>query len=228
MVGRRYPDLNIVVTSPNMNTMTNAIYGTERIRLRKEYHYGEHDPCLVAQPFSLRTPHLACMPFPGSGDSNVLWALPSEDEFHPIDGYKLASIPLGVIDKNVVEQLHEKFLQIRSRGLLLVPSLLSVASTAAQSDPKVKEYCARAQYLLTRLLSPSIEQEALMTWRLAQRICLELDGRITWLAVIEPEFTKPSAFKVPAPLNVVGAITDRADFAEACYRVSVSPHCVIQ
>lgn len=58
-----------------------------------------------------------------------------------------------------------------------------------------------------------------MVWHIIQCNCLELHARITWIQSIAPKFKAPSAWMVPSPLNVVGAITADLKIAEYCFRV---------
>lgn len=88
-------------------------------------------------------------------------------------------------------------------------------------DIKVKEYMSRFRYLISRLSSPAIFREAIMVWRIAQRILLELDAHMTWLQLVAPQFNGPhSSWEVPGIRPVVGTITDRPEVTENCYRVS--------
>lgn len=206
-----------------MDTMPPHLFlGVQNVRLRRELHYGEHDPCLAPQPFDLSTAHLTVIRFPGSapstatpgdGYTTILWARPSETDFEPIAGQTLSENPVGLMSSNLIEQLEKEVEDIYRR-------LSSPRNPAA--DPKVKEYRARIRYLLARLRSPSVSSEANMIWSIAQRVALELDARITWTVHVEPFWEKATAWKVPATREVVGTLTDRLEVAESCYRVSRS------
>lgn len=204
--------------------MTEPLLGIQTIRLRRDFHYGEHDPLFMPQPFDESTPHLMCIWFPGSGDNSIFWTLLTEDLFEPIAGQALSSNPLGRLPSEQITQLHGAYENI----LLYVSSPAPVkapfdapTSAALTKDPKVKEYSSRFRYLLNRLYSPSIFAKALMVWRISQRLLLELDARITWLQLIAPVFLGPHSSWETRPLcSVVGALASRPDIAENCYRVS--------
>lgn len=66
--------------------------------------------------------------------------------------------------------------------------------------------------------------EALMVWRISQRIYLELAARVTWMLSVKPTFQVASSWEVAPLSGVVGAVTDRLDMAKYLYRVSV---CII-
>lgn len=215
LVGQHYPTQKLILTSPNMSTIPDINVGPQNIRLRRQFHYGEHDPCLSPQPFDLRVPHLILLRFPGGGDNSttIWWTVPSELEFEPIDGHKLSSEPLGFLPKHYVDTL-------KSMSDSLVPS-----DAKSTTDSKVKEYRSRIRYLFTRLSTPSTYPEALMVFRLIQRVCLELEAQIQWLSSVKEEFNKPHAWKTHALRSVVGALTDRLDIAEFCFRVSTVNFC---
>ncbi|KAF9060619.1 hypothetical protein BDP27DRAFT_1429844 [Rhodocollybia butyracea] len=158
-----YNDEKVFVTSPNMKSLPNLLIGTQQVRLRRDLHFGEHDPCLSPQPFHEETLHLPLIPFPGlsEGGTKVLWVLPSEDDFEPMADVEIT--------------------RILSRTLIPPhPSSLSttddVAPCQPSSDPKVRAYRARLHYLLQHLWAPAVYGEAAMMWRIAQCVGLELDA----------------------------------------------------
>jgi hypothetical protein len=157
--------------------MPNILLGIQNIRLRKELHYGEHDPCFSPQPFHEETPHLPLIPFPGSseGATDVLWVIPSEDDFEPIAGQTFSPTPVGLISKNCIDQLDVELTRISNRTS--IPPRPSSSSTGEDdhanprqpsTDHKVQTYRTRIRYLLQRLWAPSVYNEAVMMWRIAQ------------------------------------------------------------
>lgn len=223
LVGCRFPDSKVYITSPNMDTMYPPLLGTQHICMRRQLHFGEHDPCLAPQLFDERTPHLTCIPFPGSTDNNILWMLPSENDFEPIEGHKLAKDPIGHLPQHLLDHLNDEYTRILlGLGAGARDSSSLKTSVSAANDPKVKEYRSRIRYLLSHLQSPSKFGEALMVWHIVQCNCLELDARITWIQSIALKFRAPSVWKVPLPLKVVGAITADLKIAEYCFWVFFS------
>lgn len=59
-----------------------------------------------------------------------------------------------------------------------------------------------------------------MRWRIAQRMILLIDARITWLVDVMPTFAEPDAWKVHTLRNVVGAVTEDSLAVERLYWVS--------
>lgn len=210
-MGRRYPNERTVVFTPNMETLPScSLLGVQNIRLRLGMHYGEHDPCFTPQPFNFSlAPHLALIPYPGSLDNLIYWVSPTEEEFELIAGHKLSPLPLGRIDANLVTLLEKEFFDM----------VANPASKLSKDHPKGKEYATRIRLLLARLRAVATFQQALMTWRLAQRNCLELHAHITWLTEVQPTFTREHAWKTHDIRSVVGAITDKRDVLEFCFRV---------
>lgn len=121
LVGKKYPDVQggIFVTSPNMTTIPPLVLNSpnrpQQVRLRRQLHYGEHNILLNAQPINHTLPHHALIRFPGPGHAtDIFWALPSEDDFEPIDGQKLSGTPLGHLSSTLIEQLYTEFMTLFS------------------------------------------------------------------------------------------------------------------
>lgn len=217
-----------------METMTEPLLGVQNICLRCGLHYGEHDPMLMPQPFNQATPHLMCIRFPGSGDNMIFWMLPDEDSFESIPGQALSTKPLGHLPTDTVGKLNHEFesliIRLGAPPPVWAPDNAPNA-TVLMKDIKVKEYMSRFRYLVSRLSSPAIFREAIMVWRIAQHILLELDAHITWLQLVAPQFMGPhSSWEVPDIRSVVGTLTDRPEVTENCYQVSyffLSTHCLI-
>lgn len=189
-----------------------TLLGIQTIRLRHGMYYGEHDPCFTPQPFNFSlAPHLALIPYPGSLPTITLWVCPTEDEFEPIAGHRLSPIPLGRFSKELVALLEKEFLDI----------LANSDSKASKGDPKGREYCTRIRILINCLLLPATFPQALMTWRIAQRNCLELHAHVLWLSKVKPTFTVEHPWQSHEVREVVGAITDKREILEFCFRVCV-------
>ncbi|KAJ3722268.1 hypothetical protein C8R42DRAFT_641697 [Lentinula raphanica] len=115
------------MTSPNMDVLTTPLLGPQTIFLRQQMHYGEHDPCLVAQPFSSQMPWLSVIQYPYADGytSAIPWVLPVEEEFEPIDGHKLAENPLGTIPVHYTTELNWYFLALNTTASMHRPSRVS-------------------------------------------------------------------------------------------------------
>lgn len=212
LIGRRYPKERTIITSPNMKVLPEStLLGVQNIRLREGLHFGEHDPCFAPQPFNLSlAPYLALIPFPGTLDHKIFWVCPTEEEFEPIAGQRLSPVPLGRISESLVTTLEKCYLDM----------VASPRAAASKNDPKGREYRTRIRILSSRLLSPATFQQALVVWRLIQRNCLELHAHITWTADIKPIWGTEHAWKTEELAEVVGAITDKREIVEYCFRVS--------
>ncbi|KAJ3816185.1 hypothetical protein F5880DRAFT_1441561, partial [Lentinula raphanica] len=81
-VGCVYSASNIFLTSPNSNVLPEPIWGTQDVRLRKQLHFGEHDPNFNPQFFSSSRPYLPLIRIPDLDDYlKILWYFPSEADF---------------------------------------------------------------------------------------------------------------------------------------------------
>lgn len=109
LVACQFPELNAYIMTPNMETMTEPLLGSQNICLCQDFHYGEHDPLLMPQPFNELTPHLMCIWFPGTGNNMIFWMLLTEDLFEPIPGQALSSNPLGRLPIEQIGHLNDEF-----------------------------------------------------------------------------------------------------------------------
>ncbi|KAJ3746907.1 hypothetical protein EV360DRAFT_89979 [Lentinula raphanica] len=227
LIGRQYPDLGHYITSPNSRRLPEPLLGAQDIRLRANYLYGEHDPLLHPQPYDPAVPHLPLIPLPEL--DQILWIVPDETLFQPIDGFKLAAEPIGHLPKEMIEALEHEYMDIVRDLLAPVPtsSFSSIDSSSppmpsARNDHKVKLYRNRIQYVLGHLTHEASNfSETLMAWRICQRACLELRARITWIQSVEPRWGVLEVYRVPTKRIVVGALTDRPEIAENCLRVGI-------
>ncbi|KAJ3766647.1 hypothetical protein FB446DRAFT_849579 [Lentinula raphanica] len=227
-VGRVYPNLARYITSPNSSYLPDPLVGPQSIRLRKHLHYGQHDPLLMPQPFSIKTPHLPLIRRPDStSDLRILWARPEEDQFDAIDGFKLSAQPIGLLLGPMVDALEHAYFEIIERmSSWAIASASSSSGTSSSSTPpqssrtdvQVKSYRGQISYLLGHLRSiPSSFSESRMIFAMCQRCCLELDARITWVQVIAPSWGQMEAWRVPQTREVVGAISSQPLIVESCF-----------
>ncbi|KAJ3757395.1 hypothetical protein EV360DRAFT_71186 [Lentinula raphanica] len=227
LVGRQYPEFDRYITSPNSRRLPEPLLGTQNVRLRANYLYGEHDPLLHPQPFNPAVPHLPLIPLPEL--DQILWIAPDETLFQPIDGFKLAAEPIGHLRKEMIEALEHEYMNIVRD--LLAPAPMSSPSTmdsssptspSARNDQKVKVYRSHIQYLLGHLTHEASNfSETFMAWRMCQRVCLELRARITWIQSVQPQWGVLEVYRVPTLRAVVGALTDRPEIAENCLRTGI-------
>lgn len=196
----------------------NSPTSPQHVRLRHQLHYGEHDFLLNAQPISTSLPHHVLIRYPGAGnDTLIFWALPQDDDFEAIEGQRLSSTPLGRISSTLIDQLHAEYVRL----------FTSSSTTGIANDPEIKSLRPRVRHLFSQLSVPSLFDQAVMRWRIAQRMILLLEARITWLIEVKPTFSEPNAYKVHSLRNVVGAITEDPLAVERLYRVSAASMIII-
>ncbi|KAJ3833072.1 hypothetical protein F5878DRAFT_665976 [Lentinula raphanica] len=237
-VGCVYSASNIFLTSPNSNVLPEPIWGTQDVRLRKQLHFGEHDPNFNPQFFSSSRPYLPLIRIPDLDDYlKILWYFPSEADFEPIDGFKMASVPIGRFPKIQLEALEHALVTIYTRiddakfassssssdSLLPTPTpALSTIASSLRSHPKLKEYQGRIRYLLSQLTTAAAPySESLMIWCICQRNLLQMDAFITWALFIEPSWGKAEAWRTQPLRPVIGTITDQPLIAEQCFRAGI-------
>ncbi|KAJ3793019.1 hypothetical protein GGU11DRAFT_760269, partial [Lentinula aff. detonsa] len=225
LVGARWPEHGVFVTSPNMKVLSPPLLGPQKIRERLQYHFGEHDPCLVAQPFDASTAFLSVIQYPYgvNASSLILWAVPDRIEFEPVLGQTLAQNPLGHLKRQLVDELESYYLILWSDCSTALPASSDVSESSAQSSlsrarPKLNDYQTRIRILLSQLKRPLLFNEAIHSWVCAQRNILQMEALYTWVTSVEPRWDTPSPIAKHAIRDVVGALTERADEAEKLFR----------
>ncbi|KAJ3748452.1 hypothetical protein DFH05DRAFT_1520032 [Lentinula detonsa] len=206
LVGARWPEHGVFVTSPNMKVLSPPLLGPQKICERLQYHFGEHDPCLVAQPFDASTAFLSVIQYPyGVNMSSLIpWAVPDRIEFEPVLGQTLAHNPLGHLKRQLVDELES-----------------SAQSLLSRARPKLNDYQTRIRILLSQLKRPLLFNEAIHSWVCAQRNILQMEALYTWVMSVEPRWDTPSPIAKHAIRDVVGALTERADEAEKLFRAGI-------
>ncbi|KAF9029391.1 hypothetical protein BDP27DRAFT_1203997, partial [Rhodocollybia butyracea] len=76
-------------------------------------------------------------------------------------------------------------------------------------------------HLLAQLTIPSLFEQAVMRWHIAQRMILFIEVQITWLVDVKPTFAEPDAWKVHSLCNIVGAVTEDSLVVERLYRAGI-------
>lgn len=212
------------ITSPNSYHLPDEIWGHQQVRLRRNYHYGEHDPLLMPQYLDPRVIYLSLIRLPDAEPPfHILWRRPEEDEFEVMDGFKLAELPIGRLQKEFVEALERAYHQLYHSVNDARPSSSSdtPATPSLRSDSKFKDYCGRIRFLLAHLTTAVLPfSEALMCSCVCQRNILEMDAYITWMLYVKPTWGEAHSWRKTKTRSVVGGITDKPDLTEHCFRAS--------
>lgn len=183
-----------------------------------QLHYGEHDPCLVTQLFNEQTGYLCLILYSYASDATNTspWTIPDKSDFEPIDGHKLLQDPLGIFPPNSVRTLEIHYQALLISFSQLAPSQKIVSST---HNSRMKDYKTRIRFLLSRLQTPMLWDEAIHCWALAQRCVLELEALQTWVSKVGPTWDTQPPFVVHVLRDVVGAMTEKPDIAQKLYQV---------
>lgn len=166
LIGRRYPEHGVAITSANMKVFTADLFGTRTVRLLKQYHFGFDDPLFFPQPFDKRIPHLPCIRHPSNiTDIEVIfWFLPSPDHWHPVAANQPGQ-GVGFIEIAFWQLLFGEFRKIEGR---IKSAAQAPGSIGLLEDGKIKTYIARMKYLFGRLDLPATYEESVVAWRLTQ------------------------------------------------------------
>ncbi|KAJ3780132.1 hypothetical protein GGU10DRAFT_381130 [Lentinula aff. detonsa] len=172
----------------------------------------------MPQPHNFHVPHLPLILNPSiPSEFGILWIVAGEDQFELLDGFKLASEPIGHFNEDLLKALEQMYTNI----VLKIANTSSSSCPSARSDHNVQTYRRRFQYLSGYLKHTVLSySESLMAWSICQHICLELDARITWVQLVAPIWGKMDAWWVPVVRDVVGALTDNAEVAEKCFWIN--------
>ncbi|KAF9026989.1 hypothetical protein BDP27DRAFT_1376103 [Rhodocollybia butyracea] len=208
LIGREYPERKMFITSPNSYHLPDEIWGHQQVRLRRNYHYGEHDPLLMPQYLDPRVIYLSLIRLPDAEPPfHILWRRPEEDEFEVMDGFKLAELPIGRLQKEFVEALERAYHQLYHSVNDARPSSSSdtPATPSLRSDSKFKDYCGRIRFLLAHLTTAVLPfSEALMCSCVCQRNILEMDAYITWMLYVKPTWGEAHSWRKTKTRSVAG------------------------
>ncbi|KAE9388155.1 hypothetical protein BT96DRAFT_1004446 [Gymnopus androsaceus JB14] len=219
LVGCKYPTHDVFVTSPNMKTLLHLLLGNQQICMRQQLHFGEHDPCLVAQPFNKQTAYLCFIPYPytSNATNTAPWTVPSESAFEPINGHRLSQNPLGLIPEDSVCALEMHFHNLLTSFSQLPPSERSISSFHSL---RMKDYKNRIRFLLNCLRTPMLWDEAIHCLVCAQHCALELEALQTLVTSVGLTWdTQP--FVVHALRDVVGTLTEQPAVAQKLYQAGI-------
>ena len=222
-VGWRYLQDNLVVTSPNMETLPPSLFGTRHVRMLNDFHFGDNDPIYNPQPFDSRIPHLAFIRHPSNFEEqyHILWLLPSNRPEH-FETPSSSNTSLRRINHTFREVLKAIFLQTKNRYSEARASQKAIPPAAddrrLEEDVFVVDYMSRLKALFNRLDLLMSFDDAIHLWCFAQHLLLEYEARIIWLLDVRKCFYSASMGRRPL-LNVVGALTDSLEIAENLFRV---------
>ncbi|KAJ8073670.1 hypothetical protein PM082_011948 [Marasmius tenuissimus] len=216
-VGAVFKDMEVFVTTPNAEVVFDPLRGVRSIHLRKDDHFGLEDPLFFPQPFSLACPHLALIPLPTTDLKNtnfVCWHRPTTHDFEFVnhEDQSGSSAGLGLFTKVLHTQLRDVVSWATDRITALRESHQSLTS-----DKFIQNYFTSLQWLLAQLNCACGYSRSLRTFAIIQRICLELNARITWLVDFANRWENTDAVvfvEVHKPLRVVGALAGNTELAQ--------------
>ncbi|KAF9067813.1 hypothetical protein BDP27DRAFT_1422549 [Rhodocollybia butyracea] len=186
--------------------------------------YSEHNPILMPQFLDARVIYLSLIQHPDTEPPfHILLHRLEEDEFELMDGFELAELPIGRLQKEFVEALERAYLQLYHSVNDVWPSSLSHTSTLSlHSDSKFKGYCGRICFLLAHLSTAVVQfTEAVMCSCVCQRNILELDVYIAWMLHVKPTWGEAHSWRSNKTCSVVGGITDKSDLAEHSFHAGI-------
>lgn len=205
----------MVITSPNMDYVPQ--YPVERILIQtfSDGRWGVHEYSRHPQMLLREMMHVACIPRQDDGDISraILWA-----NLHPTTHWKedleTGVKGLGYLDKDT----------------------RSALTTVADMVSAKTEFCCvgteatRAHGRLLRLLLgqvvdrmtqlPSPPGIAIAVGAHVQRLCLELEGILTYLNVVQPRLNNPDDFSKHV-LPVLGTFVREGTDAQTCVRIGL-------
>ncbi|KAK7029038.1 hypothetical protein VNI00_014748 [Paramarasmius palmivorus] len=204
---------SVLVTSPNMHVLYEPPLQECRVRLRKDWHFGRDDPLYYPQPFHRRAPHLSVirLPSPNVDESKdpfaVAWTVPTASHFIPTSTSFCTE--LGSLQDPLLSQIGD-----------LSDQMIQTLPTGYEGDLYLRTYSAQLVAIVLRLQVVAPMKDLFLRFRCAQRIALELDARIRWLAEYRAKFedVKTKNPYLPGNSSIMGAFTDDLDVVESLYR----------
>ncbi|KAK1221131.1 hypothetical protein PQX77_016069 [Marasmius sp. AFHP31] len=211
-VGNAFPG-GYLVTTPDMDVLFAPPVGLCRVRLRRDYHFGEDDPLFYPQPFNRTIAHLALIPIPNSHPAHSLyhaWFTPTERDFEPR------------AEMDICPRLSKLRSSIRDSFEVMAAEALERAKDHAD-DHYVSNQSLQLRFLLGRLDKQwAARSETFLRFALAQRQFLGLTARLDWIANFCDRYMKPTEHEsdlgCPA---VIGAFSDSPEVVEALFWLGI-------
>ncbi|KAF9026845.1 hypothetical protein BDZ89DRAFT_831425 [Hymenopellis radicata] len=214
-VGKRYEDLKLFITSPNMDFIAPPPFGTRTIHMYSNFTFGLDDPLNTAQIFHHAVGHLALiassesMQFDSNSGRWLFSAMPSDQEFEVLDHHN-PSNTLGLVKKEWRQILEGEIKELgRKVSTLRSEEFAKDVQNGVRDDKVIATQLGRLKYYTGRLENPMTRDETFMLWRLTQRTCLELEASIAWVSEAREQFMSPTAKHSPLR-GVVGAYVNNS------------------
>ena len=174
---------NYFVVTPYNDYVATPPLGTQRIRIRSDGRYGEHDWTVWPQVFSEPLCHFACIPRPGPADSpwDPLWLVPLANEFEAETTTTVIG-SLGKLNRSTfreiattVEIVLQQSAQFSSKYLNATESKLAMQLSSA-----IRLWLHRLEFLTTTF------RQMVNNCATLQRLSLELIGLMDYYEKYKP------------------------------------------
>ncbi|KIY61125.1 hypothetical protein CYLTODRAFT_460114 [Cylindrobasidium torrendii FP15055 ss-10] len=222
---KQYADLTILVSSPNMNSMVDPLYGWRSISLHCDFRFGPDDCFVHPQIWRSCVGHLATIPWPSSNSnlSMTHWKVFGDNDLerHAPDDLILGKLQLFVLKTAALDDLDGCHKQSRDRFRRLEDEWgFGRSQLSPWDDPPARALYQLQQVLLDRLRVPAESEQIIARVCRLQRTILELHGRLNWLSVL-PDMRDPPTKPLAVREDWVGALCGSEEIADRMYRASI-------
>lgn len=202
---------DILVSSPNTDILYLPPLGSCRVHMRRNNHFGCHDPLLYPQPFSSKTAHLALIKTPSPDPQHKFysaWVTPTDRHFIEQPSSGICS-GLGTLEETFRSELEA----LAKNVLKHMPSL------HVGSDEYLVLGSTQIKRLLDRLHLPASQEELFLRVACLQRQILELNARNHWLGPKWKERINDAKArrKIHEPIDIIGAFTEDLDHLDMLF-----------
>jgi hypothetical protein len=207
---------DILVTSPNMSLLYLPFLDKINVRLKRDNHYGVHDPLYYPQVFSKRTAHIAIILRPNLDPQDPYypaWMKPSSKEFIP-DYQNSELVGLGHLQQDF-------YLRLRAMCERVCKKITD--EIVELNDRFVLEANSQLRTVLARLELPASENDLFMRVAWAQRLALELHARIRWIGKEWSKRLRDAKLRkrVHETVDVVGAFTEDEETLHTLFHAGI-------
>ncbi|KAF9006280.1 hypothetical protein BDZ89DRAFT_1144858 [Hymenopellis radicata] len=151
-VGKRYQDLKLFITSPNMDFIAPPPFGTRTIHMYSDFTFGLDDPLNTAQIFHPAVGHLALIPSSESLQSannsgRWLFSIMPSDQAFQVLAHDNPSNTLGLVKTEWRQIMEGEIKQFRRRvGTLRSEEFTKDVQNGVRDDKVIAMYLGRLKY----------------------------------------------------------------------------------
>ncbi|EEB92103.1 hypothetical protein MPER_09437 [Moniliophthora perniciosa FA553] len=158
-VGTVLESLKLLVISPNQDFVFLPTLGIRKVRMRRDFHFGEDDPLYFPQLFSFECGHLAVIPAVTTDPSSphlFAWYTPLQSDFVLFNPNTSVVHNVGKFSDAIVRKAKELAMSVIDKaGALIQNHQTMFNAQAVREDAHLRSYTFGLHFTKARLDAPA-------------------------------------------------------------------------